>query len=154
MKIYKQMILLIICLLPCIFLLSACKDKNNSVEPEVLSLNIELLNDDYALDTTGQSVSIYGHIYSAYGSIINLSSQDFKVTAIYNDSSSKTLSNDDYTFSTNIPSNTITPTGTYELNFKYNDSVNANIKVVETSCLVITTFIFALTESLYLKYVS
>ena len=132
MKIYKQMILLIICLLPCIFLLSACKDKNNSVEPKVLSLNIELLNDNYALDTTGQSVSIYGHIYSAYGSIINLSSQDFKVTAIYNDYSSKTLSNNDYTFSTNIPSNTVTPTGNYELNFKYNDSVNANIKVVIT----------------------
>lgn len=132
MKIYKQMILLIICLLPCMFLLSACKDKNNSVEPEVLSLNIELLNDDYALDTTGQSASIYGHIYSAYGSIVNLSSQDFKVTAIYNDNSSKTLSNTDYIFSTNIPSNTVTPTGSYELNFKYNDSICANVKVVIT----------------------
>ena len=83
---------------------------------KVVSFEVELANNEYEF--------VQNQVVVEWGSKVEISSADFVVTATLDNDKTKVLSEksaikDGYTFSSDIPTNTITPLGEYTITFKY-----------------------------------
>lgn len=122
----------------CCFGFTACK----KTDAKLSSIKVELVNDNYTMSSEV--------ITKEFGENYQLKSSDFKVTAIFDDDSTKELSLktdtvDGFTFSSTIPTESLddgkTPIGDYVLTFGYADIENVDIdfkvtkKTINTSDL-------------------
>lgn len=122
----------------CCFGFTACK----KTDAKLSSIKVELVNDNYTMSSKV--------ITKEFGDNYQIESSDFKVTAIFDDDSTKELSLktdtvDGFTFSSTIPTESLddgkTPIGDYVLTFGYADIENVEIdfkvtkKAINTSDL-------------------
>ena len=112
------------------FALSACSEPEVEPEAKVVGITVELINTDYEM--------IDNKISLVYGSKVNLSYTDFKVTAIMDNDKTKELSRksasfDGYIYQSSIPqSYDKTPVNNYRIVFNYKDLDPVSIDVEVT----------------------
>ena len=85
---------------------------------KVVSFEVELANQEYEF--------VQNQVVVEWGNKVDIGAEDFVVTATLDNDTTKVLSEksaikDGYTFSSNIPDDTITPLGEYKLTFTYGD---------------------------------
>ena len=107
--------------LPCTVLFAACKDSEEQAVANVTSISIELSNEgvDYVADTNT--------LRFEYGTEIDFDKDNFKVTANFDDNTTKEISDYDIDFSSveNTPN-----VGTYEVVFKYAEkTAKVNVEI-------------------------
>ena len=114
-----KMLIFMLLVIPCTVLFVACKDKEP--DAKVSSISVELIADgvDYVADTNT--------LRYEYGTEIVFEKEDFKVTASFDDDSTKDVS--DYVVDMSKVENTPN-VGTYEVTFKYAEKTAAiNIEI-------------------------
>lgn len=113
-KILKFFIIMLLAI-PCTILFAACKDDSEVNEGEigskVASISVELVTDEYV-----DYVADTNTIRFEYGEVISFEKSEFKVTAKFNDDSTKEVS--DYVVDLSSVENTPN-VGIYEISFTY-----------------------------------
>ena len=107
--------------LPCTVLFAACKDSEEQAVANVSSISIELSNEgvDYVADTNT--------LRFEYGTEIDFDKDNFKVTANFDDNTTKEIS--DYVIDVSSVENTPN-VGTYEVVFKYAEkTAKVNVEI-------------------------
>ncbi|MBQ4541569.1 MAG: hypothetical protein IJA23_01815 [Clostridia bacterium] len=115
----------------CLFVFTACKDKNDPAdEVKVTSISVELAE--------GSPYTLTENVMNVFynGEKLELTASDFVVTANKSNNTSvelsqKTDSADGYTLTSTVPTDDVTPVGEYKLTFAYTgvSSVEIQVKV-------------------------
>lgn len=95
-----------------VFFFTECRQE----KAKVTAFSVKLINNEYTMKNNTITIS--------FGNKVDLDSEDFKVTEIYSDGTTKIISqksenNDGYEFVSTIPDDEITPAGEYSLIFKH-----------------------------------
>lgn len=124
-KIISSILFLLI--LPCILFISGCKKKEYVAE--LVDVTFEFISTDYVM--TNKTITL------TYGDKVEVSAEDFKVIAFYSDGTNKVLSNGDsgYNFSSTIPNDNITPSGSYNIKISYSE-FEENFTIIVTKDVV------------------
>jgi len=125
---YILLLVLLGFIISSVFYFTECKQE----KPKVASYKVELINNEYTMENNTISFS--------YGGKVDIDLDDFKVTEIYSDGTTKVVqqsgNNDGFKFESTIPNDEITPAGNYALIFthiKLNKSIEIKIIVNKTS---------------------
>jgi len=126
---YILLLVLLGLIISSVFYFTECKQEKT----KVTSYKVELINNEYTMENNTISFS--------YGGKVDIGAEDFRVTEIYSDGTTKVMSqksenNGGYEFESTIPVYEITPAGNYTLTFthiKLNKSIEIKIIVNKTS---------------------
>jgi len=126
---YILLLVLLGLIISSVFYFTECKQE----KPKVTSFLVELINDEHTMKNNT--------ICFPFGDKVDIDADDFKVTEIYSDGTTKLISqksgnNDGYNFESTIPNEEITPAGNYTLIFthtKLNKSFEIKIIVNKIS---------------------
>ena len=103
-----------------VFFFTECRQE----KAKVTAFFVKLINNEYTMKNNTITIP--------FGDKVDIDADDFKVTEIYSDGTTKIISHDGYIFDSTIPEDEITPAGNYTLIFihtKLNKSVEIKIVV-------------------------